>query len=335
VRTAIEKSVEFSPNAKGDIAEMWFTLGFLEMSLAENFCNGIPMTNTVDGVPVYGEPLTNAAIFAIAITHFDSALALATGTDAKSVAVKSAASIGKARTLLDLGQQAAAGPLVSSVATNFAYSLTFDQTTGDNSLWSLNNSAGRYSVSDSVDNITGRIPNALPFFSAKDPRVPTASPTSPKPFDAVTPLRTQQVYPGRSDPIPLVSGIDARLIEAETKMQANDFAGMMTILNGLRTTSQKIGPLTVPVMPELATTPATKDEALNLLFREWAFWTFGRGQRLPNLRREIRLYGKTQDQVFPTGAFHKQGTFGADVNLPVTDAELTNPNFKGCLDRKA
>ena len=334
-RTAIEKSVEFTPEAKADIAEMWFTLGFLEMSLAENFCNGTPMTNTVGGVPTYGNPLTNAEVYAIAVTHYDSALALATGTDAKSVLVKGAALIGKARTLLNLGQQAAAGPLLASVATSFAYTLTFDQTTGDQQLWSLNNSAGRYSVSDSIDNITGRIPNAIPFVSAKDPRVPTLSPSSPKPFDSVTPLRTQQIYPGRSDPIPLVSGIDARLIEAEAKMAAADYPGMMTILNALRTTSQKLGPTTIPVLPALTATPTTKDAAVDLLFREAAFWQFGRGERLPNLRREIRLYGKTQDQIFPTGAFHKQGVFGIDVNIPVPDAELTNPNFHGCLDRKA
>jgi hypothetical protein len=337
VRTAIEKSVEFSPEAKGAIAEMWFTLGYLEMTLAENFCNGIPMTNTRNGIPEYGEPLTNAQIYAVAVTHFDSALALATGTDAKSVSVKAAASVGKARALVNLGQQSAAAALVTPalVPTSYAYTMTFDQTTGDNQLWSLNNSAGRYTVGDSVDNITGRVPNALPFVSAKDPRVPTASPSSPKPFDAVTPLRTQQIFPGRSDPVPLVSGIDARLIEAEAKLAANDIAGMMTILNALRTSSQKIGPLTVAAMPAITTTPTTKDQAVNLLFREWAFWTFGRGQRLPNLRREIRLYGKTQDQLFPTGAFHKQGVFGADVNIPVPDAELTNPNFHGCIDRKA
>ena len=33
----------------------------------------------------------------------------------------------------------------------------------------------------------------------------------------------------------MVSGIDARLIEAEAKLNANDIAGMMTILNALRT----------------------------------------------------------------------------------------------------
>jgi hypothetical protein len=337
VRTAIEKSMEFSPDSTGSISEMWFTLGFLEMTLAENFCNGIPMTNTVNGVPNYGNPLTNAEIFTIAVTHFDSALALATKTDAKSVSVKQAATIGKARALMNLGQAAAAGALVSTTAvpTSYAYTLTFDQTTGDNNLWSLNNSAGRYTVSDSIDNITGVIPNALPFVSAKDPRVPTASPTSPKPFDAVTPLRTQQIYPNRSDPIALVSGIDARLLEAESKFAANDYAGMFAILNALRTTSQKLGPTTVAALPALTTAPTTKDAALALLLRESAFWQFGRGERLPNLRRAIRFYGKTQDQLFPTGNFHKQGVFGADVNLPVPDAELTNPNFKGCLDRKA
>jgi hypothetical protein len=336
-RTAIDKSLVYTPDAKGDIGEMFFTLGFEELSLAENFCNGIPLNYTVNGLPVYGKPLTNDSIFKIALTHFDSALTFSSGSDAKSVIVKQAASIGKARVLVDLGQYAAAAPLVSvaNVATSYQYLLTFDQTTGDNNIWSLNNSAGRYTVSDSVDNITGTIPNALPFFSAKDPRVPTASPSSPKPFDAVTPLRTQQIWAGRSDAVPLVSGIDARLIEAEARLQVADYAGMTSILNALRTTSQTIGPLKVAALPALATTPAAKDAAVSLFFREKAFWVFGRGQRLSDLRRLIRQYGRTQDQVFPTGAFHKGGNFGADVNLPVPDAELTNPNFKGCLDRKA
>jgi hypothetical protein len=41
--------------------------------------------------------------------------------------------------------------------------------------------------------------------------------------------------------------------------------------------------------------------------------------------------------VLPTGKFHKAGgaAYGADVNLPVTDNEKQNPNFTGCIDRKA
>ena len=54
-----------------------------------------------------------------------------------------------------------------------------------------------------------------------------------------------------------------------------------------------------------------------------------------DMRRLIRVYGRTQDQVFPTGAFFKGGTYGTDVNLPVTDDERTNPDFHGCIDRNA
>ena len=88
-------------------------------------------------------------------------------------------------------------------------------------------------------------------------------------------------------------------------------------------------------MAAIATTPATKDDAVTLFFREKAFWTFGRGQRLSDERRQVRQYGRTQDQVFPVGPFFKGSSYGTDVNFPVTDNEKTNPNFKGCLDRKA
>jgi hypothetical protein len=82
-------------------------------------------------------------------------------------------------------------------------------------------------------------------------------------------------------------------------------------------------------------TPPDKATATKVFFREAAFWTFGRGQRLPALRRMIRLYGFTQDQIFPTGIFFKGGSYGADVNFPVPSVEKTNPLFTGCIDRNA
>ena len=133
----------------------------------------------------------------------------------------------------------------------------------------------------------------------------------------------------------MVSGLDARLIEAEVKLKvSNDIPGMMTILNGLRAAPQNLGAINTPAMAALPT-PADAAAALKLYFREKAFWTFGRGQRLPDLRRLVRQYGFTQDQVFPTGQFFKGGTYAADVNLPVTVDEQNNPEFTACLDRKA
>jgi hypothetical protein len=210
----------------------------------------------------------------------------------------------------------------------------------DNGHWQVQHSTARMTVGDSFDIVDGHpnlIKNALPFASLNDPRVPIVKGAATASEDGLTPMYFSQLWANRDDPIAMASGIDARLIEAEGKLQANDFAGMMTILNALRGTSQKIANITVPVMPALATTPATKDAAATLYFREKAFWTFGRGQRLSDLRRLMRQYGRTEDNVYPTGVYSfvgtASGTYGHDLSLPVSDSELPNPDFHGCIDR--
>src|SRR6185503_12817865 len=142
--------------------------------------------------------------------------------------------------------------------------------------------------------------------------------------DGVTPLFIQRIWSARDDPIPMVSGIDARLIEAEARLNTSDIAGMMTILNQLRADRPAIGRFAPGAMTALPA-PTTQDAAVSLFFREKAFWTFGRGQRLPDLRRLIRQYGRTEDRVFPSGNYFKGGVYGKDVNFPVPDGELVNP----------
>jgi hypothetical protein len=188
--------------------------------------------------------------------------------------------------------------------------------------------------------LTGVIKNSLPFASAKDPRVPvtgTTLGTSPagRGFDGSTNLVYTTLW-ARTDPTPILSGIDARMIEAEAKLKAGDVAGMMAILNALRAAPQNLGAISTPVMTAL-TAPATQADAITLFFRDKAFWTYARGQRLGDLRRLIRLYGKAADgsDTFPSGPFFKGGTYGGDVNFPVTVDEQNNPQFTGCTDRKA
>ena len=335
IRTAIDLLNKYTPDSTRNIGQMYMAAGFAELTIAENFCNGVPETYTTNGIYVYGPQLTTDSIYKRAANFTDSALARSNGADALSVVQKQASLVIKARILVDQGKfdQAAALVPVSAVPTNMQYLLTFDQATGDNQLWSLNISAGRYTVGDSAD-ASGVIKNALPFASAGDPRIAAVNPKKVG-FDGTTALIDQGIFAQRSDPVPLASGVDARLIEAEAKLNAADYAGMMTILNALRTSAQKIGNLNVPAMAAIGTTPTTKDAAVTQFFREKAFWTFGRGQRLPDDRRQIRQYGRPQDQVFPVGAFFKGSSYGVDVNFPVTDNEKTNPNFQGCLDRKA
>jgi hypothetical protein len=337
-REAILALEKYKPEPVSNIAQMYFVIAYSELMLAETFCNGTPLGDASEGAPVYGPPLTNAEVFAIALAHFDTALAKSTGTDTTAVSVRHAAAIGKGRTLLNLGRFADAAAAVAGVPTNYQWRVTFSLNAGSNNLWSLNTSAKRFTVGDSFDT-GGLIKNALPFASAGDPRIPvtgTSGGTSPagKGFDTSTNFIFQRIW-GRTDPTPVASGLDARLIEAEAKLKvSNDITGMMTTLNTLRAAAQNLGAISTPVMSALPN-PTSAEAATKLLFREKAFWTFGRGQRLPDLRRLVRQYGFTEDQVFPTGQFFKGGVYAADVNLPVTVDEQNNPEFTSCLDRKA
>jgi len=336
--------LKYAPQSTAKIAQMFFVEGWIEMDISEHFCNGSPFGTTVSGVPQYTEQLTNAQAFQMALAHFDSGLtAVGSATDALSTSVRNGLLVAKARTQRDLGQFAAAATTVAAVPTNFAWNLTFSVTTSDNGPYGMNAPTAnpRYVVGDSFSMVNGvktLLRNALPFASAGDPRVPVVGrtdATSPKASDGRTTLVYHQLWgTNRSASVPLATGIDARLIEAEARVQADDIAGMMRILNDLRSSPRTLGNLSVPAMPQLAT-PTTKDAAVDLLFREAAFWQFGRGQRIGNLRRLIRQYGRKQENVFPDGPFHKGGVHGTDVNFSIPDAEFTNPNYKGCLDRNA
>ena len=65
----------------------------------------------------------------------------------------------------------------------------------------------------------------------------------------------------------------------------------------------------------------------DLHFSERAFWMFSTGHRLGDLRRLVRQYERNADSVLPWGDYHRGGTYGSDVNLPIPIAEAFNPNF--------
>jgi len=324
-----------TPTGTQHVGEMFYAMGYTEMIMSQAFCSGIPFGETVDGVPQNSVPLTNADATKLAMAHLDSAVSYLTATDAGTLNVKYAALVAKARAQTDLGDFTGAAATVASVPTSFQYNFDYSQTTFDNEWWVMGPSVKRYNAGDSTD-LAGQIFNAIPFARLNDPRVSVTN-TGQKAEDNTSVFWIVNNW-GRDDPIPVASGIDARLIEAEAKLQANDIAGMMTILNALRASAQTIGVFKVAAMPALPT-PATKDDAINLFFREKALWQYERGYRMDDLRRLVRQYGRTQDKVFPAGNFTRNGTpvgqFGSQVAFPVPDAEKVNPNFTGCLDTKA
>jgi starch-binding outer membrane protein, SusD/RagB family len=302
------------------IAQLHALHGMLYALVAENYCNGVPFANADDESPGT-EALTNAALYNRALAQFDSAVAAA-GTTAADAAIRNLAAVGRARTLVDLNRYADAAAAAAAVPTSFVYNIEYSQTTVVNAVYDWMNGTLNYAPADREGG------NGLPFVSANDPRVTvirgaTGAPTPRAGQDGINHF-TQTVFARGDSPVALASGVEARLIEAEAALAANDATTYLARVNAARATRTDLAPLTDP-----GTATARQD----LLFRERAFWFWGTAHRTGDLRRLVRQYGRAANAVFPTGSYFKGGTFGADVTLVPSQAEQNNPEFKGCTDK--
>ena len=307
------------------VAEMYFVQAYVVNFLAEQLCNGLVISTVVDGIEQYGQPMTTQAAFEQALSLANDGLALVTGSTTDDVKIRSALAVTKGRILTNLGRYTEAATAVAGVATSFKYQNLHSQTTRDNQIWAYNNSARRYSLSNN-EGING-----LNFATAADPRVPaclagaTGCPvtTARRDDNTSVPLYVQLIWPARDAAVTISSGVEARLIEAEALVKTNP-AGALAILNALRAPTGT-GSGGVAGLAAL-TDPGTEATRVDQLFRERAFWMFSTGHRTGDLRRLIRQYGRAANTVFPTGAWHKPGSYGADVTLPLPEAERNNPN---------
>jgi hypothetical protein len=281
--------------------------------------------------------MSTTEAFTMALAHADSGLALITASTAADVRSRSALAVIKGRILLNLNRPADAAAAVAGVLTSFKYRMLHSQTTNDNAVWTYNNTARRYSVS------TGEGTNGLDFATANDPRIPTCQggdnvckaigvTLTQRDDKSAFPIWVQRIWPARDSSVTITGGVEARMIEAEAAFKAGNFALMTQKLNQARTEGGVTG-----LAANLAD-PGTDAARVDLIFRERAFWMFSTGHRVGDFRRLIKYYGRTAESVFPTGAWHKGGNYGGDVNFPVPQAEQNNPNLpsgQNCTNRSA
>ena len=330
---------QYRPTATSSIAQMYMLRAYAELYMAEGWCNGVTFGDASGAEIVLGEQMTTQQALQTALATFDSTLAvLGSATDATAQVVGPAARIGRARALVGLNRlaDAAAAVPASAVPTGYSgFQFTYLQTTGDNGVWALNNNQKRYAVGDPSDlgvqgstiSTLGTHQNSLPFATARDPRVPVTTTSAPA-FVTTYPTIAQQLWATRDAAIPVVTGVDARLIEAEAALNAGQSAAYLPILNALRSTVTGLTALTDPG------TPAAR---VDQFFREKAFWQFSRGYRLGDMRRLVRQYGRTANAVYPVGTFFQSGSpYGTDVVFPLPQAEQNaRADFRGCFDFNA
>jgi hypothetical protein len=342
---------------------------YVYVTLSEGWCGDVPISRTADAGAIdpfaveYSAGINTAQLNDTAVARFNEALTLNANA---ANSVNRLASVGKARALLNNGRYAEAALAVAAVPTGFVYRIEHSVNSGNenNPMFQLMGN-GRYGISDleggttatgtalRVDSSTAlTAPSAegLPFRGLRDPRVPFQA----KPNCFTTSLRCWIYlnYPSNDSDVPLASGVEARLIEAEAALQAGTPDVMMSKLNALRASSASIlaagalysdrctgatpaasgcsnltlDPLTDPATGTM--TPAEQFAARRaLLFRERALWLYNTGHRQGDLRRLVRNYGLAPNSVFPSGPFFRGGSYGTDVAYPIPFNEQNNPQF--------
>jgi hypothetical protein len=308
------------PDSIPDIAEMLSIAGYTYVYFAEDFCSGVPFSRVSGDSLIFGAPQTTQQVLEAAVAKFDSALAHPGLSADEDGSITNLSLVGRARALVDLDRFTEAAAAVAAVPTDFQYVTEHADSPLrlQNAIWAYTND-GLWSVADN-EGVVG-----LPYRTVEDPRVPFTD-FEDVGLDLRTPQFSADKYPDPNASVVVADGIEARLIEAEVQLQGSNRSGMTTILNDLRA-----------AFPDLAldplATPGTQADAEDLLFAERAFWLYATGHRLGDMRRLIRQYGRAEDTVFPNGAYHKGGSYGSDVNLPIPIEEQNNPNSAGCLDR--
>ncbi|HWZ58753.1 MAG TPA: hypothetical protein VNW46_07210 [Gemmatimonadaceae bacterium] len=319
------------------VGEAFALVGYSELLLAEDYCAGLPLSQVLPGGRgiQYGHPLTTDSLLGVAEAHFDSALAHAAGSDT----VVNLASIGLARTLLNRARYDSAALVVANVTPGFVYNTDMPPTPNQGGTSGVNLYAGMTTVYGvQLINVSDREgTNGQPFISAHDPRLQ---------FDTTFTMTGAATWyvPKKFENfeyIPLATGIEAGLIQAEAALH-NGSGAWLTDLQALRTSAGDTATIADPISPSAR---------VDLLFSERAFWLFGTGTRLGDLRRLIRQYGRDQSTVFPTGTYVPGTnpslssppilTYGTDVNLTLPTGAQTvvtpssNPYYKGCIDSGA
>jgi len=359
---------------RDDQAEATSLSALAKVAIAEHFCEGVPLSRlTVEGQSIefsYGSPLTRVQMLDSAISQFSRARTLLTVSPALNTgAVQSArnlAIVGQARAMLNRAQsQAEIAQLLTFLSANrvdrnYTYQLQHSANSGgeNNGVFSFNTLGERISVANNEGG--NGLPYRGPFAGqpgGRDPRVLwIRTPANDVGFDNSTPQFDALKYPDRPAFTVVASGLEMSLMAAEAHLAAGNAQAMLDTLNALRANVQSImqlhnfdyvnqqarvgfapgqGAMLAPL-----TLPATTAGQVDLLFRERAFWLVFTGHRLGDMRRLIRQYGRNSETVFPTGAYHKGGVYGPDVNFPIPVQEANNPNAPKipeaqCLNRNA
>lgn len=310
---------------KNEIAGSLAVEGYSILLLAETMCSGIPLSTTpFEGTVMYGTRLSTTQLLDSALAKFDSALSI----QPDSLPLQTFARIGKGRVLINQGRYDLAREAVKDVepADTFALSYTDSEVPGGGG---------------------SRRPFWTSFYAAEMERMRIVNREgmngevwfiNPDNIDSRLPVTVQEVLGVRQFPsvvhqekfgsgslrFPLARWVEAKMIEAESYMNADDPIWIDKINDARRSVS----------LPDTVD-PGNRTARVNLLFRERAFWFYLEGSRLGDMRRLVKQYGRSASSVYPMGNYtqhQKYSVYGAAyVFSPPSSEYSNNYSYEGCI----
>jgi hypothetical protein len=249
--------------------------------------------------------MTPAQLFAAAKTRFDKAITAA--TTASDAATINLATMGRARTLLDLGQLSAAAADAAKITDpTYVANVATDATDArrQNSVYVTTVLNFYFTVDASFRGLT--------FGGVADPRVSVVN--SGK--TGTTGAAIWQASKGltATAPMAIARWSEAQLIQAENFVSTGNLNSAVAIINALHT---KAG------LPAYDATGQTVAQVLAQVIEERRREFFLEGHRVGDIRRYGIPLNPAAGTTFPQG-----GTYGTQVCFPLPDVErINNPNI--------
>jgi hypothetical protein len=286
------------------VARAWVLQGVAHRMLGENYCQ---VVYSDEGAFGNLEPRTVA--FDSAAASFNRALAI--GGEWTMAAHAGLASI-----YADLGQWSQAASEAALVDDDFVVNAYYDISDNENQLWYETHHRHEFSAYNTY---------AGSFEPNWDPRAPITDCRlggCPNELgtDGVTPHLRQEKYDNEGSEVPILSGKEARLIQAEAALRAGDLGTFTTQINRLRAIWD-LDPIEEPASAGALEYPNAYDDAWSILDGERMLSLWIEGRRLWDLDRWNHPF-------LDGGTVVWEGQPRRDSCMPVPSGECrVNPNF--------